>query len=161
MDWSLGTTLLHVLVAFVFVAGLLGRWVLLARAEATNDVERAHLLAETARPFERMVVIGSMAVLPAGLLAAWARGYEWLGLTTGWVLVSTILYLTLAPLVPLVFLPAGRRFEGAMTTARAAGQVTPELRAAFRDRGVSLARTYELSAVILIIALMVLKPPLW
>jgi hypothetical protein len=30
--------------------------VLLARAEATSDVERAHLLAETARPFEPVVV---------------------------------------------------------------------------------------------------------
>lgn len=161
MDWSLFATLLHVLVAFAFVAGLLGRWVLLARAQASEDVERSHLLAETARPFERMVVLGSFLVLPAGLLAAWARGYDWLGLTTGWVVVSVILYLTLAPLVPLVFLPAGRRFEAAMTEARAAGHVTPDLRAAFRDRAVSLARTYEVSAVLLIIALMVLKPALW
>jgi uncharacterized membrane protein len=161
MDWSLLATLLHVLTAFVFVAGLLGRWVLLSRAQATEHVERAHLLAESARPFERMVVTGSFLVLPAGLLAAWARGYEWLGLTTGWVLVATILYLSLAPLVPLVFLPRGRRFEAAMAEARKAGELTPQLRAAFADRAVTLARTYELSAVLLIIALMVLKPDLW
>lgn len=161
MDWSLLATLLHVLVGFAFVTGLLGRWVLLSRARASQDVERAHLLAETAAPFERMVIIGSALVLPAGLLAAWARGYEWLGLTTGWVLVATILYLSLAPLVPLVFLPRGRRFDAAMTEARAAGRLTPELRAAFADRAVAMARAYELAAVLLIIALMVLKPDLW
>ena len=161
MDWSPLATLLHVLIAFVFVGGLLGRWVLLSHARASKDVERAHLLTETAGPFERMVTIGSMLVLPAGLFAAWARGYEWLGLTTGWIQVATVLYLTMAPLVPLVFLPRGRRFEAAMTEARASGRVTPELTAAFADRAVSLARTYELSAVLLIVALMVLKPDLW
>jgi uncharacterized membrane protein len=124
-------------------------------------VERAHLLADAATPFERMVVVGSMLVLPAGLLAGWARGYEWLGLGTSWVLVSTILYLTMVPPVPLILLPRGRRFDAAMSDARSTGQVTPELRAAFRDRAVSLARTYEISAVLLIIALMVLKPALW
>jgi uncharacterized membrane protein len=108
-----------------------------------------------------MVVVGSMLVLPAGLLAGWARGYEWLGLGTSWVLVSTILYLTMVPPVPLILLPRGRRFDAAMSDARSTGQVTPELRAAFRDRAVSLARTYEISAVLLIIALMVLKPALW
>ena len=161
MDWSLGTTLFHVLVAFVFVAGLLGRWVLLSRAQASDDVERTHLLAEAARPFERMVVIGSMLVLPAGLLAGWARGYDVAGLGASWVLLSAILFVSILPLVPLVFLPAGRRFDAAMAEARAAGKVTPALRAAFGDRRVALARTYELSAVVIIIAFMVLKPDLW
>jgi uncharacterized membrane protein len=161
MDWTLLGTLLHVLVAMVFVAGLLGRWAILSRAQAEEDVTRMRLLADAAQPFERMVVIGSMLVLPAGLLAAIARGYEWFGLTTGWVAVSTLFFLSMAPLVPLVFVPRGRRFEAALTDAVAAGQVTPELRAAFRDRAVSLARTYEISAVLLIIALMVLKPDLW
>ena len=161
MDWSPLATLLHVLIAFVFVGGLLGRWVLLSHARASKDVERAHLLTETAGPFERMVTIGSMLVLPAGLFAAWARGYEWLGLTTGWIQVATVLYLTMAPLVPFVFLPRGRKFESAMAAAREEGSVTTELSAAFDDRAVSLARTYELSAVLLIVALMVLKPDLW
>jgi hypothetical protein len=48
-----------------------------------------------------------------------------------------------------------------MAAAREEGSVTTELSAAFDDRAVSLARTYELSAVLLIVALMVLKPDLW
>jgi hypothetical protein len=157
---SLLATLLHVAVAFVFVAGLLGRWVLLARARRAEDVEVAHLFAAAAAPFERMVIAGSMLVLPAGLLAGWARGYPLLGLGTGWVLGATILYLSMAPLVPLVYLPRGRVFEAEMAAARAAGAVTPGLRAAFGDRAVSLAHSYELAAVALIVALMVLKPSL-
>ena len=161
IDWALSATLLHVLVAFVFVAGLLGRWVLLSRAQRASDIEQVHGLAAAAAPFERMVVIGSMLILPAGLLAGWARGYPALGLGTGWVLVATILFLTLVPLVPLVFIPRGRVFDAELTAARQSGEVTPGLRAAFADRRVSLARTYEISAVLLIVALMVLKPDLW
>jgi hypothetical protein len=39
--------------------------------------------------------------------------------------------------------------------------VTAGLRAAFHDRRTSLARTYEVSAVAIILGLMVLKPTLW
>jgi uncharacterized membrane protein len=161
VDAALWLTLLHVLIGMVFIAGLLGRWALLNRAARTDEVETAHLLTEASGPFERMVMIGSMLVLPAGLLAAWARGYSFIGLGTSWVLLATLLYLTLIPLVPLVFLPRGRRFDAAMREAREAGSVTPGLRAAFADRATSLARTYELSAVLVIVGLMVLKPDLW
>jgi len=161
MDGALWATLLHVLVAIVFMAGLLGRWTLLSRASHADDVEEAHLLTAAARPFERMVMAGSLLVLPAGLLAGWARGYPTLGLGTSWVLLATILYLTLVPLVPFVYLPRGRRFEAEMTAARAAGTVTAGLRAAFNDRRTSLARTYEVSAVLIIVGLMVLKPVFW
>jgi len=42
--------------------------------------------------------------------------------------------------------------------ARTAGVVTQALRAAFRDRAVAAARSYEMVAVAAIVALMVLKP---
>jgi hypothetical protein len=61
-------------------------------------------------------------------------------------------------LVPLVFVPRGRVFEGALEDARTHGQVTPELSAAFRDRAVWAARTTEVLVVAFVIALMVLKP---
>jgi len=161
LDAALVLTLLHVLIAMVFIAGLLGRWALLSRAAGAEEIEAAHLLTEASGPFERMVTIASMLVLPAGLLAAWARGYPFIGLGTSWVLLATILYLTLVPLVPLVFLPRGKLFDAEMRAARQAGSVTAGLRAAFNDRRTSMARTYELSVVLIIVALMVLKPDLW
>jgi hypothetical protein len=74
------------------------------------------------------------------------------------LLVALILYLSLIPLVPLVFLPRGKIFEAAMADAEAAGQVTPALRAALDDRAVWGARWFERIVVAVIIVLMVTKP---
>lgn len=158
MDLSNLVKLVHVGIAFVFICGLIGRWILLHRAAGADDPETAHVLAEAASPFEWMVIRGGPAILLAGLLTAWAQGYPWLGLTTGWMLASVILLLSPLPLVPLVFLPRGQIFEAAMADARRRGTVTPELRAAFADPAVAFARRYEVFAVGLVVVLMVLKP---
>ena len=158
MGWDDLAKLVHVLVAFGFITGLLGRWILLGNAAKAEDVETAYRLSQAASPFEKLVIQGGNLVLPAGLLTAWAQGYEWLGLTTGWMLASVVILLSVLPLVPLVFLPRGKVFEAAMSAARAAGTVTPELRAAFRDPAVAFAHRYELGVVTVVVALMVLKP---
>ena len=150
--------LAHVVLAMILVAGIIGRWVTLGRAQRADDVEEVVRFTEAAHPFERMVITSSMLVLPAGLLTAAAQGYEWLGLTTGWMLASMALYVVASVLVPTVFLPRGRIFDAALTEARATGSVTPALRAAFADRAVRGARTYEIVAIAVIVALMVLKP---
>ena len=158
MGWDDLAKLVHILVAFGFITGLLGRWIQLGNAAKAEEVETAYRLSQAAAPFERLVIMGGNLVLPAGLLTAWAQGYEWLGLTTGWMLVSVVILLSVLPFVPLVFLPRGKVFEAAMSAARAAGTVTPELRAAFRDPAVAFAHRYELGAVTLVVVLMVLKP---
>jgi hypothetical protein len=158
MGWDDLAKLVHVLVAFGFITGLLGRWILLTNAAKAEEVETAYRLSQAAAPFERLVIMGGNLVLPAGLLTAWSQGYPWLGLTTGWMLLSVVILLSVIPFVPLVFLPRGKVFEAAMAAARAAGTVTPELRAAFRDPTVAFAHRYELGAVTVVVALMVLKP---
>jgi hypothetical protein len=150
--------LVHVAVALGFISGLIGRWLLLTRAAHADDVEQAFALSDGAAPFERMVIWGGNAVLPAGLLTAWAQGYPWLGLTTGWMLLSVVILLSTVPFVPLVFLPSGSRFAAEMTAARQQGVLTPALRAAFTDRWVAFGHRYELAAVGTVVALMVLKP---
>ena len=158
MEWANLLKLVHVALAFVFVAGLIGRGILLHRAERSDDLAEASLLAATASPFERAVILSSILVLPAGLLTAWAQGYPWLGVTTGWMLTSLVIYFALLVLVPTVFLPRGRRFEVAMDDARRGGSMTAELRTAFADPAVRFARNAELVGVGMIVALMVLKP---
>ena len=150
--------LVHIGIAFAFVAGLVARWILLTRASRTNEVEHAFQLSEAAAPFERLVIWGGNSILVTGLATAWAQGYPWLGLTTGWMLLSVVLLLSVLPLVPLIFLPRGKRFESAMAAARTQGVVTPELRAAFADSAVEFARRYEVVTVAVVIGLMVLKP---
>jgi Predicted integral membrane protein (DUF2269) len=159
VDWpALLLKLAHVLAAFALVTGFAGRWILLTRAARTTDVEAQHLLAEAAAPFERSVQVSSIVVIVLGLATAWAQGYAWLGLTTGWMLLAVLLIVPMIAAVPLVFIPRGRRFEAEMAAARAAGLVTDGLRRAWADPAVALARRYELAATAIIVALMVLKP---
>ena len=158
MQWSLLATLLHVVVAVIFIAGLIGRWILLTRAARADTVETAFLLSQAAAPFERVVVLFSQAILPTGLLAAWIRGYPWIGFGTPWIVVAIVLTLSVLPFVYFVLVPRGKTFEAAMADARARGAWTDELRAAFADPGVALARRWEFISVGLVLALMVLKP---
>jgi hypothetical protein len=151
--------LLHVAVAFWFVAGLLGRNVTMARARSDNDLSTLEELVDLSGRFERLMVIpGSFGVLVLGLLASWAEGQPLAGSNDWWLLTSLILFVGLGVLVPTVFLPRGKVFEGALADARQRGEVTPELRAALRDPAVRNARAAELVAVAIILGLMVTKP---
>jgi uncharacterized membrane protein len=154
MEWWV---LLHVATAFWFVAGLAGRDVLMTRARAATDMTSVRSLTEAAGVFDRFFVIpGSMAVPLAGLITAFAQHLSFAHET--WLLVSLILYLSLIPLVPLVFVPRGKIFEAAMEEAEAGGEVTPSLRTAFDDRAVLGARWFERIVVAVIVVLMVTKP---
>ena len=151
--------LLHVAVAFWFVAGLLGRNVTMARARSANDLSTLVELVDLSGRFERLMVIpGSFGVVLLGLLAAWAEGQPLAGTDDWWLLTSLILFVGLGVLVPTVFLPRGKVFEGALEQARQRGEVTPELRTALRDPAVRNARAAEIVVVAVIVALMVTKP---
>ena len=151
--------LLHVAVSFWFVAGLLGRNVTMARARSANDLSTLVELVDLSGRFERLMVIpGSFAVVVAGLLAAWAEGQPLAGADDWWLLTSLILFVGLGVLVPTVFLPRGKVFEGALADARQRGEVTPELCAALRDPAVRNARAAEIVVVAIVVALMVTKP---
>lgn len=160
MDVSLASLLvfLHVASGFVLVAGLIGRWVNLGRAKRTEDMTEVIALLAATSPFEKMIVGGFGTVLVAGLLAMWAQGRPFFEDGGYWLITSLALYASVMPLVPLVFIPRGRRFEAALEEARNRNEVTPELAEAFRDRAVAFARSYEAVVVGVIIALMVLKP---
>lgn len=150
--------LTHVALAMALVTGIVGRWLLLAAAQRSERLERTEALLEASDPFELTVRVSSLLVLVAGMLTAWAQNYPWLGLTTGWMLASLLLSLGIVVLVPTVFLPKGRRFAVALEGARAAGEVTPELRTSFADPTLRAAHVAELAALAIIVALMVLKP---
>ena len=149
---------LHVAAAFVFVGGLIGRWIVLGRVQRSDDLREIDTLLPVADRFEKIVIPGSAAVPVLGLLAMWAQGRPFFTDGGYWLVVSLVLYLSMMPLVPLIFLPRGRVFEAALADARQRGTVTPDLSAAFRDPWVAFARTYEAAIVGVVVALMVLKP---
>ena len=151
--------LLHVIAAFAFVAGLVGRDLILGAARRADDLPKIRTLLHASEPFERHLVrTGSMLVLVFGILAWWAEELPLWGTGTRWVTISLIAFATMIPLVPLVFLPRGKVFDAALADAEAAGEVTPALTAAFHDPAVAAARWYELGVVAAIIVLMVTKP---
>jgi hypothetical protein len=152
----------HALLGAVFLGGLIGRWIVLGLAERADTLARMQTLTIAARPFERIVIFGSMAVLVLGVAAAIAQGRPFLGPLQGasvdWLFVSLILYLSVLPLVRLVFLPRGRVFDTAMEDAVARGEITGELAVAWRDPAVRAAHVYELVVVSVVFVLMVTKP---
>jgi hypothetical protein len=154
---------LHVLTAMWMIAGGVGRFVALSKAERSTDIRSVRAILSVAGVFENaMVIPGSTAVLLAGLVTAWAQGRPILGFIQGgssnWMLVSLLLFLTVIPVIVFVFIPRGRLFERALNEAVAQDRVTPELTAAFRDPLVRAGHYYELVLFALIVALMVLKP---
>ncbi len=163
MDAAIILKLVHVLSAFWFVAGLLGRGLALTQAAKTADVHMANTPVQLGGRFERLMVIpGSSVVFLVGLVTAWAQGWPVLGFLQGgssnWLLVSIVLFLSLVPVTIWIFLPRGKIFEQALADSVAQGKVTPELTAAFRDQAVAWAHRYELVVVAIIIVLMVSKP---
>jgi uncharacterized membrane protein len=151
--------LVHVLLAFGFVAGLVGRTVVLRRAARSADMVAVTMLVSLAGTFEqRMMIPGSIALLPAGLFTMWAEHLPLFRHGVYWLPVSLFVYVALIVLVPTIFIPRGKVFGAALEEAQATGSVTPALSAAFRDRRVAFARTTESLGVAFILALMVLKP---
>jgi hypothetical protein len=156
MAWLL---LLHVASAFWFVAGMIGRDLTLARARSSPDVGLIGALVALAGQFERLMVIpGSFAVIAAGVLVAWLQHRPFTGAGNWWLLLSLLFYLSTFALVPLVFLPRGRRFDAALAEAEGVGEVTPALTAAFADPAVRAARIYEMVMIAVVLTLMVVKP---
>ena len=153
---------LHALTGAIFLGALIGRWIVLGMAERAETLPTMRTLTIAARPFERIVIVGSALVLVLGILAAIAQGRPFLGPLQGarvdWLFVSLLIYLSVLPLVRLVFLPRGRVFDVAMEDAVERGEVTDELLGAWRDPVVRAAHLYELAAVTIVFLLMVTKP---
>jgi Predicted integral membrane protein (DUF2269) len=155
--------LVHAMVGIWLVCGLVGRWASLAQAARAGDIRVVRALLRLSGIFEdRMVIPGSAVVLALGLLTAWLQGQPLLGFLEGartnWLFVALLLYFSAMALVPLVFLPRGKRFAVALQEAEAREEVTPALTAAFADRVTAAAHAYELIAIVAVLALMIAKP---
>jgi hypothetical protein len=152
----------HALTGAIFLGALVGRWIVLGLAARAETLASMQTLTRAARPFERLVIWTSALVLVLGVAAAVLQGRPFLGPLQGagvdWLFVSLVLFLSVLPLVRLVFLPRGRVFDTAMADAVARGELTGELARAWRDPVVRAAHLYELGVVTLVFLLMVLKP---
>jgi hypothetical protein len=134
----------HALTGAIFLGALIGRWIVLGLAARADTVVGMQTLTRAARPFERIVIWPFLGPLQ--------------GARVDWLFVSLLLFLSVLPLVRLVFLPRGRVFDTAMEDAVARGELTGELARAWRDPVVRAAHVYELAVVTVVFLLMVTKP---
>lgn len=164
MNLYLIMKLLHVLAAFWFMSGLVGRDFAFWRAGRVKDVRAAHALLQISDFFERYAVIPvSVAVLLFGLIITWMQKWPLFGFLQGsssnWLLVSFILFLGVSALIGPLGLTARRKERTrAVEEALAQGEMTLRLLAALHDKVVTRFRAVELVTVVVIIILMVTKP---
>jgi hypothetical protein len=97
MSLSLIMKVLHVLAAFWYMTGIVGRGITFCQAGKTANVHTVHTLLQVSELFERwMVFPGSVVVLLFALVTAWLQGWPIFGIfegaATNWVLASLILY---------------------------------------------------------------------
>ncbi len=163
VTWMTVVKLLHVLSALALVSGMLGRDLAYASARRTTELPVTRALLHLSGRFERLLVRpGSELVFVFGLLAAWLERQPMLSVLAGarpaWAFVALVLYAVTIPLVFVLVMPATRRRRAALAGALTEGQVTIELRVALDDHSVLRTRQLELVLILIVIALMVLKP---
>ena len=155
--------LLHVLTAFWFITGILGRQLTRAQARKSEDITAFVTLTALAGRFESLMVIpGNLVVIVVGVIVALMGGWPIFGFLQGasanWLLVSNLILLAGIFVVPLVYLPRGKVFDKVLEEAKAQGRITPELIEVLDDPVVKIAHWGEYIGVTVIIVLMVLKP---
>lgn len=156
--------LLHVLAAFWFLSGLVGRDFAFWRAGKATSVQAVQALLQISDFFERYAVIPvSMAVFLFGLIVTFMQKWPLFGFLQGspinWLLLSFILFLGISLAIgPLRLVPRRKQRSKALEEALVQKTITPELTATLNDPVVLRFRMIELGIVILIIILMVTKP---
>ena len=164
MNLYLIMKLLHVLTAFWFISGIVGRDFAFWQAGKATNVQAVHALLQISDFFERYAVIPvSMAVFLFGLIITLLQGWPLFGFLQGspinWLLFSFLLFLGISLAIgPLKLVVRRKERTRAVEEALAHGTITPALTAALNDKVVVRFRRVELVILVVIIVLMVTKP---
>ena len=138
MDLGVVLKVAHAVLGVWIIAALVGRWITLNQAARSDDLAAVHTLLRLSDRFESMVIRIPPIVLVLGIGTAIAQGRAFLGPIQGasvdWLFVALVVYLSILPLIPLVFLPRGRVFAVALAEADAQGRVTEALTEASATR---------------------------
>src|SRR5690349_23073221 len=132
--------LLHVLAAFWFIGGVIGRDFAFWQAGRATNVQAVQALLQISDFFERYAVIPvSMVVFLFGLIITLLQRWPLFGFLQGspinWLLVSFILYLGISLAIgPLKLIPRRKQRTRALDKALTQGIITPELIAVLHDQ---------------------------
>jgi uncharacterized membrane protein len=163
MNWYLIVKFLHILAVTITIGGMFARQLVRGIAKKSDDVKTVASLTQIVLRIDRaMVIPWSSAMLIFGIILAVMLKWPIFGFLQGadrnWLLVSNILLVIMLGLIPAVFLPHNKKVEVILQTALAEVRVTPELTAALNDQKNMLAHHAEEIIVLVVAALMVLKP---
>jgi uncharacterized membrane protein len=156
--------LLHILAAFWFISGVIGRDFTFWQAGRATNVKAVQALLQVSEFFERWAVIPvASVVMLFGLIITWMQRWPLFGFLQGppsdWLLVSIILFIGgSAVIIPLHLVARRKQRTRALEEALARGTIAPELAVALNDKVVIRFRTVELIILVIIIVLMVTKP---
>jgi uncharacterized membrane protein len=163
MNWYTFFKFLHIIAVIGMVGGAFARQLVRGIAKKSSDVKAIASLTQVAGRLDRaMVIPGGNIVLVTGVILAWMLKWPILGFLQGasqnWLLASNILLILTMILVGSVFIPYNKKLESILQSALSEGRVTPELNAALADKMNKMAHHVEEVMVLVITALMVLKP---
>jgi uncharacterized membrane protein len=163
MNWYLIVKFLHILAVTITTGGMFARQLVRGIAKKSDDVKTVASLTQVATRMDRVMVIPwSNAILVMGIILAVMMKWPIFGFLQGsdknWLLASNILLIIMLSLIPVVFIPHNKKVEALLQTALKEEHVTPELGAALADKKNQVAHHAEEIIVLVIAALMVLKP---
>ena len=163
MNWYLIVKFLHILAVTITVGGMFARQLVRGIAKKSDDVKTVASLTQAATRIDRVLIIPwSNIILPLGIILAVMMKWPIFGFLQGasqnWLLASNILLVIMLSLIPAVFIPHNKKVEALLQAVLADGRVTPELSAALDDKKNKLAHHAEEVIILVIAALMVLKP---
>jgi uncharacterized membrane protein len=163
MNLYLVVKYLHITAVAITIGGMFARQLVRGLALKSDDVRTiASLIHAAVRMDRAMVIPGSNLMILLGIILAVMLKWPIFGFLQGasqnWLLVSNLLLIVMIVLIPGFFVPHNKKVESLLRAALAEGRVTPELSAALNDRRIFLAHRVEEAIVLVVAALMVLKP---
>ena len=163
MNWYLVVKFLHVAAVAITIGSMFARQLVRGIAKKSDDLLEIAALTRAATRMDRALIIpGSNIMIVIGIILAVMQKWPIFGFLQGstqnWLLVSNILLAIMVALIPGVFIPHNKKVEALLQSAITEGKVTSELSAALADNRNGLAHHVEEFIVLVVAALMVLKP---
>jgi len=154
---------LHIVAVTLTMGGMFARQLVRAQAQKSQDVNVVTSLTRVAVHMDRALVIPwSNIMVIMGIILAVMQKWPIFGFLQGasqnWLLASNLLLLIMIILIPSVFIPHNKKVESLLQRALTEGQITAELSAALNDQRNKTAHYAEELIVLVVAALMVLKP---
>jgi uncharacterized membrane protein len=163
MNGYLFVKFLHILAVALTVGGMFARQLVRAQAGKSADINLVAALTRLAVRMDRTLVIPSSNVMIVmGIVLAVMQKWPIFGFLQGapqnWLLVSNILLVLMMVTIFGVFVPHNKKVESILQGALAQARITPELTSVLADRRNRIAHYFEEAIVLVVAALMVLKP---